>query len=84
MIFGRTAFSGGIIKITILGAGLVGSAIAKDLAGEKDFEVTVSDASAEALKRLGGGARMEEKNIIYKEIVENLKGSPVAGVQIPA
>ena len=46
------------MKITILGAGLVGSAIAKDLASEKDFEVTVSDASAEALKRLAGGARL--------------------------
>jgi saccharopine dehydrogenase-like NADP-dependent oxidoreductase len=46
------------MKITILGAGLVGSAIAKDLASEKDFEVTVSDASAEALKRLAGASRL--------------------------
>jgi saccharopine dehydrogenase-like NADP-dependent oxidoreductase len=42
------------MKITVLGAGLVGSAIARDLAAEKDLDVTVSDASAENLKRLSG------------------------------
>ncbi len=36
-------------KITVLGAGRVGSAIARDLAGE--FEVTVADISEEALAR---------------------------------
>ena len=29
-------------------------------------------------------ARMEEKNIIYKETIENLKGSPAGAVQVPA
>jgi len=46
------------MKITILGAGLVGSAIAKDLAGEKNFDVTVSDASAGSLKRLEKSAKL--------------------------
>jgi lysine 6-dehydrogenase len=40
------------MKITVLGSGLVGSAIARDLAAEKDFDITVSDASAENLMRL--------------------------------
>ena len=44
------------MKITVLGSGLVGSAIARDLAAEKDFAITVSDASAENLKRLKASA----------------------------
>lgn len=47
------------MKITVLGSGLVGSAIAKDLAKEKDFDITVSDASAENLKRLGTDSRLQ-------------------------
>jgi lysine 6-dehydrogenase len=39
-------------KITVLGCGLVGAAIARDLSRERDFEVTVVDASEEALVRL--------------------------------
>ena len=38
-------------KVVILGAGLVGGPIAKDLSGE--FDVLVADISAEALNRLG-------------------------------
>lgn len=37
------------MKITVLGAGLVGSAIIKDLAKEKEFRVTAIDASRKAL-----------------------------------
>ena len=40
-------------SITVLGCGLVGAAIARDLARESDFDVTVADASGEALDRLG-------------------------------
>ena len=40
-------------SITVLGCGLVGAAIARDLARESDFDVTVADASGEALARLG-------------------------------
>lgn len=40
------------MKIVILGGGRVGSAMARDLASEPRFEVTVVDASPEALRRL--------------------------------
>jgi len=39
-------------RIAVLGCGLVGAAIARDLALETDLEVTVADASAEALRRV--------------------------------
>jgi saccharopine dehydrogenase-like NADP-dependent oxidoreductase len=39
-------------RIAVLGCGLVGAAIARDLSGESDFDVTVADASEEALVRL--------------------------------
>ncbi|MBU2574277.1 MAG: saccharopine dehydrogenase NADP-binding domain-containing protein [Elusimicrobia bacterium] len=42
------------MKITVLGAGLVGSAMAKDLAKERGWEITVSDLSKEALAKLKG------------------------------
>ena len=40
-------------KIVVLGGGLVGRVIARDLAREKDFQVTVADASAATRARLG-------------------------------
>ncbi len=40
------------MKITVLGAGMVGSAIAKDLANEPDFDVVVVDLSQEVLTKL--------------------------------
>ena len=39
-------------RIAVLGCGLVGAAIARDLSRESDFEVTVADANPEALARL--------------------------------
>ncbi len=39
-------------KITVLGCGLVGAAIARHLSREEDFEVSVADASEQALARL--------------------------------
>jgi lysine 6-dehydrogenase len=42
------------MKIIVLGAGRVGSAIIKDLAKEPDFEVKAVDASSESLGRLQG------------------------------
>jgi lysine 6-dehydrogenase len=39
-------------RIAVLGCGLVGAAIARDLSRERDFEVTVADASDQALARL--------------------------------
>jgi lysine 6-dehydrogenase len=40
------------MKIVILGGGRVGSAMARDLAADPRFDVTVVDTSAEALRRL--------------------------------
>jgi len=40
------------MKITILGAGLVGGPMARDMAGEKDTKVTAVDVSSKALDRL--------------------------------
>ncbi|MGH7507209.1 MAG: saccharopine dehydrogenase family protein [Longimicrobiales bacterium] len=44
----------GFREIVLLGAGRVGHAIARDLAGDGRFQVTVADASAGALERLHG------------------------------
>jgi lysine 6-dehydrogenase len=49
------------MKIVILGGGRVGSAMARDLAREPRFEVTVVDASAEALRRLEGWGLKTER-----------------------
>ena len=40
------------MKVTILGAGLVGGPMARDLAKDGDFEVTIADISSENLSRL--------------------------------
>ena len=42
-------------KIAVLGCGLVGAAIARDLSREPDLEVTVADSNREALDRFRGG-----------------------------
>ena len=52
-------------KITVLGCGLVGAAIARDLSREAGFELTVADASAEALGRL-------EKNSSVRRVEADL------------
>jgi saccharopine dehydrogenase-like NADP-dependent oxidoreductase len=46
------------MKITVLGSGRVGSTIARDLAAEPGFEVTVVDASEAALGRLAQVPRL--------------------------
>lgn len=52
------------MKIVILGGGRVGSAMARDLAGDPRFDVTVVDASAEALRRLEAwGLRTERADL---------------------
>jgi len=40
------------MKLTVLGAGLVGSAIVKDLAQDADFDITVIDINRQALSKL--------------------------------
>ncbi len=42
------------MKVAVLGGGLVGGVIARDLAREGEFEVTVADLSEATLARLGG------------------------------
>jgi lysine 6-dehydrogenase len=44
------------MRVVVLGAGLVGGAIARDLARDGEFEVKVADASEAALARLGAAA----------------------------
>lgn len=44
------------MNITVLGAGLVGSTIAKDLSIEKDYQVTVHDINTDALEKLKNGS----------------------------
>ena len=43
-------------RIAVLGCGLVGAAIARDLSRESDFDVLVADANAEALGRVNAQA----------------------------
>jgi len=52
-------------RIAVLGCGLVGAAIARDLSREADFEVLVADASAEALGRVKAqaGVRIREADL---------------------
>lgn len=49
------------MKIVILGGGRVGSAMARDLASDPHFDVTVVDASAETLRRLEGWGLKTER-----------------------
>jgi saccharopine dehydrogenase-like NADP-dependent oxidoreductase len=48
-------------RIAVLGCGLVGAAIARDLSREADIEVLVADANAEALGRVGKQARVRTR-----------------------
>jgi saccharopine dehydrogenase-like NADP-dependent oxidoreductase len=43
-------------KVVVLGAGLIGGVLARELAVEKDFDVAVFDASESALERLARGS----------------------------
>lgn len=49
------------MKIVILGSGRVGSAMARDLAREESFEVTVVDAAEDALGRLADEPRLRTR-----------------------
>lgn len=48
-------------RIAVLGCGLVGSVIARDLARDDDLEVVAADASAEALARLSDVPRIRTR-----------------------
>src|SRR5574337_968605 len=47
------------MKITVLGTGLVGGAIVKDLAQERSFQITAVDANPQALRSLGALASVK-------------------------
>ena len=47
------------MNIVVLGAGLVGGPMAKDLAGDDDIQVMVADISANALSALAGQTRID-------------------------
>jgi lysine 6-dehydrogenase len=49
------------MKITVLGAGLVGGPMAMDLAKENNFEVTVIDRSTEALAKIAAKSKVITK-----------------------
>lgn len=59
------------MQISVLGAGLVGSAIVKDLAGSAEFEVTVIDVNPAALAQLAATAPV-------KTVAANLLTEPLA------
>ncbi len=61
------------MRITVLGAGLVGSAIVADLARDGEFEVTAVDRDGSALSRLAGvpGVRTVEADL---SAAENVRG----------
>ena len=46
------------MKIGVFGSGLVGSTMAKDLANEKGWKVTVIDASEKSLEKLRSDKRL--------------------------
>jgi lysine 6-dehydrogenase len=47
------------VKITVLGCGLVGGPMARDLAGDASFSVTVADKRRDALDALRGSANLQ-------------------------
>ena len=62
------------MRITVLGAGLVGSAIIKDLATESDFEIKAVDINRNALKKLENQApiRIVEENLGREGVIPSL------------
>jgi len=46
------------MKLIVLGGGLIGGAVAKDLAGDEDFEVSVADSNERSLNKLASEAKL--------------------------
>jgi saccharopine dehydrogenase-like NADP-dependent oxidoreductase len=65
------------MRVTVLGAGRVGAAIAFDLASDSRFEVTVADASEEALAEVGrhGAVRTRRADLGHRSQLDELIGS---------
>jgi saccharopine dehydrogenase-like NADP-dependent oxidoreductase len=64
-------------RVVVLGCGLVGSAIARDLAAEPDLSVSVSDANADALAALARRTRIETRPADLSDPAE--VGNAIAG-----
>jgi lysine 6-dehydrogenase len=58
------------MKIVVLGAGLVGAPMARDLAKTEGFEVTVVDVRDEALERAARGTKLRAVKADLSEIAE--------------
>ncbi len=63
-------------KVTTLGAGMVGSAMAMDMATDSELEVTVADVREHALDRVAGayGVRTRPANLADPAVVRELVG----------
>ncbi len=74
------------MKIVVLGAGRVGSAIIKDLAKDTDFEVKAVDASSETLGRLRGVERVSTclaDLSVRSEVAKVLQGADLVVGAVP-
>jgi len=62
------------MEITVLGAGLVGSAIIKDLATETEYDITAVDINKQALNKLMSEApiRIVEANLAQEGVIPGL------------
>lgn len=73
-------------RVTVLGAGRVGSLIARDLARDNDLDVTAADASAAALDRLRDvpGLRLVQVDLSDPAaLAETLRGTAIAVGAVP-
>lgn len=73
-------------RVTVLGAGRVGRAMALDLARDGEFEVRVADASEEALARLDGLPHLEVRRADLAdggEVARAVSGSDYAIGAVP-
>jgi len=71
-------------KIAVLGCGLVGSVLARDLASDPELEVTVYDRSREALDSLAAAARVKTSPADLGSRAEIEKAARAADVVVGA
>ena len=73
-------------RVAVLGCGLVGSVIARDLSGEPDLAVTAFDASPEALAALASASPVETRRADLSdpaEIAKAVSGADAAVGAVP-
>ena len=71
-------------KVSVLGAGLVGSLMAKELAADGRFEVTAWDRDAEALGALAGHPRLEARRADLASPAEVARAAAASDVVVGA